>query len=78
MNVSGNTMVIMEVGDKPDTIFEFYKKELAANGWIVLGEVKQQGNFTLMGEKESKNMVISISLDDSGKSIVSLTLAPKQ
>ena len=77
MNVSGNTMVIMEVGDKLDTIFEFYKKELPAKGWTILGEVKQQGNLTLMCEKGLKNMVVSISLDDSGKSMVSLTLAPK-
>ena len=77
MKASGNTMVIMEVSDKLDTIFEFYKKELSAKGWTILGEIKQQGNYTLMGEKESKSVVIAISLDDSGKSMVSLTLAPK-
>jgi hypothetical protein len=67
----------MEVGAKPDTVFEFYKKELTANGWTILTEVKQQGHTTLIGEKRSNNIAVDIGLDQSGKSRVSLTLAPK-
>ncbi len=78
MNVSGTVMVVMEVGDNPDSIFEFYKKELMANGWTILAEVKQQGNSSLMGEKGSNNVVVSVGSDQYGKSMVSLTLAPKQ
>jgi hypothetical protein len=78
MNVSGAVMVVMEVGDNPDSIFEFYKKELTANGWTILAEVKQQGNSSLMGEKGSNNVVVNIGSGQSGKSMVSLTLAPKQ
>jgi hypothetical protein len=78
MNVSGAIMVVMEVGDDPDSIFEFYKKELAANGWTILAEVKQQGNSSLMGEKGSNNVVVNIGSGQSGKSMVSLTLAAKQ
>jgi len=78
MNVSGAVMVVMEVGDNPDSIFEFYKKELMANGWTILAEVKQQGNSSLMGEKGSNNVVVNIGSGHPGKSMVSLTLAPKQ
>ena len=78
MNISGAVMVVMEVGDNPDSIFEFYKKELTANGWTILAEVKQQGNSSLMGEKGSNNVVVNIGSDQSGKSMVSLTLAAKQ
>ena len=78
MNVSGAVVVVMEVGDNPDSIFEFYKKELAANGWTILAEVKQQGNSSLMGEKGSNNVVVNVGSGQSGKSMVSLTLAPKQ
>jgi hypothetical protein len=78
MNVSGAVMVVMEVGDDPDSIFEFYKKELTANGWTILAEIKQQGNSSLMGEKGSNNVVVNIGSGQSGKSMVSLTLAPKQ
>ena len=78
MNISGAIMVVMEVGDDPDSIFEFYKKELTANGWTILAEVKQQGNSSLMGEKGSNNVVVNIGSGQSGKSMVSLTLAAKQ
>ncbi len=77
VNVTGTVMVIMEVGAKPDTVFEFYKKELTANGCTILTEIKQQGHTTLISEKGSNNIVVDISLDQSGKSRVSLTLAPK-
>jgi len=77
VNVTGIVMVIMEVGDKPDKVFEFYKKELMANGWKILTEVKQQGHTTLISEKGSNNIAVDIGLDQSGKSRVSLTLAPK-
>ena len=54
------------------------KKELTANGWTILAEVKQQGHSSLMGEKGSNNVVVTIGSDQSGKSMVSLTLATKQ
>ena len=76
VKASGTVMVIMEVGEKPDAIFEFYKKELTTKGWKILGEVKQQGNSSLMGEKGSNDIVVNIA-DQSGKSMVSITLAPK-
>ena len=63
VNVTGTVMVIMEVGAKPDTVFEFYKKELTANGWTILTEVKQQGHTTLIGEKGSNNIAVDIGLD---------------
>lgn len=77
VNASGTVMVMMEVGDNPDPVFEFYKKELATNGWTITAEAKQQGYFLLMGEKGSNNVVVNIGSDQPGKSIISLTLAPK-
>jgi hypothetical protein len=76
VKASETVMVNMEVSEKPDKIFEFYRKELETKGWTILGEIKQQGHSSLMGEKESKNIVVNIA-DQSGKSMISLTLAPK-
>jgi hypothetical protein len=77
VNVTGTVIVIMEAIDKPDTVFEFYKRELTANGWKILTEVKQEGHNTLISEKGSNNIVVDIGMDQAGKSMISLTLAPK-
>jgi hypothetical protein len=77
-SASGILTVIMEVGDQPDKVCEFYKKELTATGWKIVTEVKQQDHSTLVGEKGSDKIVIDSASDQSGKSTVSLTLGPKQ
>jgi len=77
VNVTGTVMVIMETNDKADKIFKFYKKELTDNGWKILTEIKQQGHNTLISEKGSNNIVVDIGEDQTGKSMISLTLAPK-
>ena len=78
VQVPGNLMVGMESGDNLEKIFEFYKKELAANGWTISAENRQQEHSGLIGEKESKNAVVNISPGQSGKSTIMLMLAPKQ
>jgi hypothetical protein len=54
------------------------KNELAANGWTISAETRQQGHSGLMGEKGSNNAIVNIGTGQSGKSIIMLTLAPKQ
>jgi len=77
VQVPGNLMVGMESGDNLEKIFEFYKKNLAANGWTISAETKQQGHSGLIGEKGSNNAVVNISTGQSGKSTIMLMLAPK-
>ncbi len=78
MNLSGAVMVMMEVGDEPASVLDYYKKELATNGWTIAGEIKQEGTTILMGEKGSNHMIVNIGSDRSGKSMVTLSIAPKQ
>ncbi len=78
VQVPGNIIVGMESGDNLEKILEFYKKNLAANGWTISAETKQQGLSGLIGEKGSNNTVVNISTGQSGKSIIMLMLAPKQ
>jgi len=78
MQVPGNVMVAMQSDDNLQKIFEFYKKNLAANGWTISAEIKQQGLSGLAGEKGSKNAVVNISTGQSGKSLIMLMLAPKK
>jgi len=77
VQVPGNIMVGMESDDNLEKIFEFYKKNLAANGWTISAETKQQGHSGLIGEKGSNNAVVNISTGQSGKSTIMLMLAPK-
>ena len=78
MKVPGNLIVGMQSADNLEKIFEFYKKNLAANGWTISAETKQQGLSGLIGEKGSNNAVVNISTGQSGKSTIMLMLAPKQ
>ena len=78
MNASGTVMVSMQSNDNPDSIFEFYKKELAANGWTITAETQSQEHSGLMGEKGSNNVIVNIGKGQSGKSIIGLMLAPKK
>ena len=77
-NASVQVMVTMESNDNPDSIFEFYKTEVAANGWTITNEMQSQGLSSLMGVKGSNIVRVSIVTDQSGKSIIMLMLAPKQ
>ena len=76
--VPGNIIVGMQSDDNLEKILEFYKKNLAANGWTITAETNQQGLSGLIGEKGSNNAVVNISTGQSGKSIIMLMLAPKQ
>ena len=68
-------IVGMESNDNLDQILEFYKTELSANGWTIVGEAKQQEGCLLMGEKGSKSVDVSIVLNgQSGKSGIVISL----
>jgi len=77
-NASVQVMVTMESNDNPDSIFEFYKTEVAANGWTITHESQLEGLSGLMGVKGSNEVRVSIFTDQSGKSTISLGLGPKQ
>ena len=74
----GNVMVGMQSDDNLEKILEFYKKNLAANGWTISAETMQQGIAGLIAEKGSNNAVVNISTGQSGKSMIMIMLAPKQ
>jgi len=75
VEVPGNIMVGMESNDNLDQIFEFYKTELAANGWKIVNETKQQEAYMLVGEKGSKSVNVSIIKGgQSGKSTIMISL----
>jgi len=77
-NASGTVMVTMQSNDNLDSIFEFYKNELAANGCTITAENQSQGHSGIISEKGSNNVVVNIGTGQSGKSIIVLMLAPKQ
>jgi len=77
VNASGTIMVTMQSNDNLDSISEFYKNELLANGWAITNEIQSQGHSGIMGEKGSNHVIVNIGTGQSGKSIISLMLAPK-
>ena len=77
-NASGMVMVGMESNDNLDSILEFYKNELPANGWTISAETREQDLAGLIGEKGSNNAVVQINPGQAGKSMIMLMLAPKQ
>ena len=77
-NASGTVMVMMQSNDNLDSIFEFYKNELLANGWTISAETREQDLAGLIGEKGSNNAVVQINTGQAGKSMIMLMLAPKQ
>ncbi len=75
VQVPGNVMVGQESNDSLDQIFEFYKSQLAAKGWTITAEVKQQEGQMLTGEKGSKKVNISIVKGgQSGNSTIIISL----
>jgi hypothetical protein len=76
-NTTGMLMVTMQTSDSPDTIRDFYKNQLQANGWTIMHETQSQGHAGLMGEKGSNVASVSIQGGQSGKSMIGLVLGPK-
>lgn len=77
-SASGTVMVTMQSDDNLDSIFEFYKKELPANGWTISAETRSQGHSGLMCEKGANSAVVNLSSGQAGKSLIMLMLGPKQ
>ena len=75
---SGTVMVTMQSNDNLDSILEFYKTELPANGWTISAETQSQEHSGLMGEKGANSAVVNLSSGQSGKSLIMLMLAPKK
>ena len=75
---SGTVMVMMQSNDNLDSILEFYKTELPANGWTISAETQSQEHSRLMGEKGANSAVVNISSGPSEKSMIMLMLAPKK
>jgi hypothetical protein len=76
-NASGMLMVSMHTSDSPDTILDFYKNQLQANGWTIMHQTQSQGHAGLISEKGSNMSSVSIQLGQSGKSMIGLMLGPK-
>ena len=76
-NASGMLMVTMQTSDSPDTIRDFYKNQLQANGWTIMHETQSQGHAGLISEKGSNAASVSIQAGQSGKSMIGLVLSPK-
>jgi hypothetical protein len=74
----GTVMVAMESNDNLATIYEFYKTELAANGWKISAEMQSPEVSGLMGAKGSNTVRINIAKNQSGKSMIMLMLSPNQ
>ena len=51
-NASGMLMVSMHTSDSPDTILDFYKNQLQANGWTIMHETQTQGHAGLYVKKD--------------------------
>ena len=76
-NASGMLMVSMHTSDSPDTILDFYKNQLQANGWTIMHETQTQEHAGLICEKGSNGAVVNIGAGQSGKSVIGLVLSPK-
>lgn len=77
MDVSGTTMAMLKVSDKPDTIIKFYKKEMKDKGWKIVTEYNRENHVTVVGEKGAKNVMIDASVVQPGESLVNVTMTPK-
>ena len=57
--INGTVMAQMESNDNLDSIFEFYKTALAANGWTITTESQLEGLSGLVGVKGSNNVSVN-------------------
>ena len=77
LDVSGTTMAILQVTDRLSEVKDFYKNELMKKGWKVIMERKMENHFSIIAEKGSKSVVIDAGLNQSGESMINITLTPK-
>lgn len=74
MNMKNSTMATIEVSDRPESVLEFYKKELIEKGWDIGTETGQENNQSLFARKGTSALVMDTSADENGKTLVNLTL----
>jgi len=77
LDVTGTTMVILQITDRFSAVLDFYKKELNKREWKIITENKQKNQFTILAEKGLNSVVIDAGLNQSGVSMVNITMTPK-
>jgi hypothetical protein len=59
----------LQSSDAPDAVAEFYKRELAANGWTIRGTTTVNGGTYVGAEKGGRDLAIAIAAAEGGSSI---------
>ena len=77
LDVTGTTMVILQITDRFSAVLDFYKKELNKREWKIITEKKQKKEFTILAEKGSNSVVIDVGPDKTGGSMVNITMTPR-
>ena len=69
-------MASLACDDETEKVVQFYKKALPEAGWKVSGEMNMGGTALLQGEKEGKELNVSVNREQ-GKTVISLVEANK-
>jgi hypothetical protein len=72
-------MVGLGTGDSAGTVFDWYDKELKAEGWTVKTTMKTEDGGLLGGEKGTTTFTVAIGpgSGDEAKTTITISIAPK-
>jgi hypothetical protein len=68
------TLVSFESKDTPESVFEFYRKELVDRGWAMEGEMSSADQRMLIAGKGTRKTSVLVEGSDGATTQVTLTL----
>lgn len=75
-NGQSGSMVMLQSTDSGDKVVEFYKKELATQGWKIEGTFSADGTTTFMATKDTRALSMSVAMSD-GETVITMTVGTK-
>lgn len=71
-----NVMASLNTDDDPGKVIQFYKKAFSQTGWAVKGEMNMGNTSLLQGEKNKKELNVTVNRDQD-KTVIALVLSEK-
>ncbi len=74
VNMSGQEIAMIDCGAaKPEAVYGYYAGQAEKNGWKFLMQGKQADAQMLIGEKNGRQLSVTVTADD-GKTVVAISL----
>jgi hypothetical protein len=65
----------LETRDTASVVASWYKAQIASAGWAIAMNMESGGSFIVGGSKDNRTLMVTVSSDESGKTVIGLAVS---